>query len=63
MHRSSETTGWAGMRGRPRGEPPMTDGPVSDDLPTLFGKNLREARIKANLTQAQVAEWSGLTQQ
>jgi transcriptional regulator with XRE-family HTH domain len=51
------------MGGASAGEPPMTDGPVSDDLPTLFGKNLREARIKANLTQAQVAEWSGLTQQ
>jgi transcriptional regulator with XRE-family HTH domain len=49
------------MRGRPRGEPPKTDAP--DDLPTLFGKNLREARIKANLTQAQVAERTGLTQQ
>jgi|SRR5271165_2810352 len=47
----------------PRGEPPKTDEPVSDDLPTLFGKNLREARIKANLTQAQVAERTGLTQQ
>jgi hypothetical protein len=34
------------------GEPPKSDGPVSDDLPTLFGKNLREARIKGNLTQA-----------
>src|SRR5271165_6661967 len=44
----------------PRGEPPKTDEPVSDDLPTLFGKNLREARIKANLTQAQVAERTGL---
>jgi transcriptional regulator with XRE-family HTH domain len=51
------------MRGRPRGEPPKSDEPVSDDLPTLFGKNLREAWTKGNLTQAQVAERTGLTQQ
>ena len=51
------------MKGRPRGKPPKSDEPVSDDLPTLFGKNLREARIKAGLTQAQVAERTGLTQQ
>ena len=51
------------MRGRPRGEPPKSDEPVSDDLPTLFGKNLREAWIKGNLTQAPVAERTGLTQQ
>ena len=51
------------MRGRPPGEPPKSGELVSDDLPTLFGKNLREARIKAGLTQAQVAERTGLTQQ
>jgi hypothetical protein len=33
------------------GEPSKSDGSVSDDLPTLFGKNLREARIKGNLTK------------
>jgi transcriptional regulator with XRE-family HTH domain len=32
-------------------------------LPTLFGKNLRDARIKAGLTQGQVAERTSLTQQ
>ena len=51
------------MKGRPRRKPPNSDEPVSDDLPTLFGKNLREARIRAGLTQAQVAERTGLTQQ
>ena len=51
------------MREDPRGETPKTGEPVSDDLPTLFGKNLRDARIKAGLTQGQVAERTSLTQQ
>jgi transcriptional regulator with XRE-family HTH domain len=51
------------MRGTPRGEPPKAGEPVSDDLPTLFGKNLRDARIKSGLTQGQVAERTSLTQQ
>ena len=51
------------MRGRPPGEPPKSDEPVSDDLRTVFGKNLREARIKAGLTQAELADRTGLTQQ
>jgi transcriptional regulator with XRE-family HTH domain len=51
------------MRGRQRGEPPKTDEPVSKDLAALYGKNLREARIRVGLTQAQVAERTSLTQQ
>ena len=51
------------MREGPPGEPPKSGELASDDLPALFGKNLREARIKAGLTQAQVAERTGLTQQ
>ena len=51
------------MRGHPPGEPPKSDEPVSDDLRTVFGTNLREARIKAGLTQAELADRTGLTQQ
>jgi transcriptional regulator with XRE-family HTH domain len=51
------------MRGRPRGEPSSSNEPVSDELRIAFGRNLREARIRAGLTQAQVAERTGLTQQ
>jgi transcriptional regulator with XRE-family HTH domain len=36
---------------------------VSDDARSVFGANLRAARIKAGLTQAQLAERTGLTQQ
>lgn len=51
------------MRGPPPGEPPKSEEPVPDDLRIAFGKNLRAARIKAGLTQAQVAERTGHTQQ
>ena len=51
------------MTGGPQRQPPGSDEPVSDDLRIAFGKNLREARIRAGLTQAQVAERTGLTQQ
>ena len=51
------------MRGRPPGEPPKSEEPVPDDLRTVFGQNLRAARVKAGLTQAQLAERTSLTQQ
>src|SRR5260370_12326306 len=43
--------------------PPKRDEPVPDDLRTVFGQNLRAARVKTGLTQAQLAERTGLTQQ
>jgi len=51
------------MRGPPPGEPPKSEEPVPDDSRSVFGQNLRAARIKAGLTQAQLAEQTGLTQQ
>jgi transcriptional regulator with XRE-family HTH domain len=51
------------MARRPLREPPKSDEPVPDDLRTVFGQNLRAARIKAGLTQAQLAERTSLTQQ
>ena len=51
------------MTGDPPQEPAGSDEPVSDDLRIAFGKNLRQARTRAGLTQAQVAERTGLTQQ
>jgi transcriptional regulator with XRE-family HTH domain len=44
-------------------ELPKSDEPVPDDLRTVFGQNLRAARVKAGLTQAQLAERTSLTQQ
>jgi transcriptional regulator with XRE-family HTH domain len=51
------------MENRPPREPPKSDEPILDDLRSVFGENLRAARIKAGLTQAQLAERTGLTQQ
>jgi transcriptional regulator with XRE-family HTH domain len=51
------------MASRPPHGPPKRDAPVPDDLRSVFGENLRAARIKAGLTQAQLAERTGLTQQ
>jgi transcriptional regulator with XRE-family HTH domain len=51
------------MARRPPRVPPKSDEPVPNDLRTVFGQNLRAARIKAGLTQAQLAEHTGLTQQ
>jgi transcriptional regulator with XRE-family HTH domain len=39
------------------------DDPDPDDLVAIFGTNLKTARMKAGLTQAQLAEQSGLLQQ
>jgi transcriptional regulator with XRE-family HTH domain len=39
------------------------DDPDPDDLLAIFGGNLKTARMKAGLTQAQLAERSGLLQQ
>ncbi len=46
-----------------RPEPLTSDEPVPGDVRSEFGKNLRAARIRAGLTQAQVADQTGLTQQ
>src|SRR5260370_42451126 len=43
--------------------PTKSDEPFHDDLRTVLGQNLRAARIKTGLTQAQLAERTGLTQQ
>ena len=40
-----------------------SDEPDPDDLVAIFGTNLKTARMKAGLTQAQLAERSGLLQQ
>ena len=55
------TLGCGRMANHPSGVP--RDEPVSDDSRSVFGANLRAARIKAGLTQAQLAERTGLTQQ
>ena len=39
------------------------DDPDPDDLVAIFGANLKTARMKAGLTQAKLAEQSGLLQQ
>jgi transcriptional regulator with XRE-family HTH domain len=39
------------------------DDPDPDDLVAVFGANLKAARLKQGLTQAQLAERSGLLQQ
>lgn len=51
------------MVARPPREPAENNWSVSDDLRKVFGQNTRAARIKAGLTQAQLAERTGLTQQ
>jgi transcriptional regulator with XRE-family HTH domain len=51
------------MARRPLRVLPKIDEPVPDDLRTVFGQNLRAARTKAGLTQAQLAEQTSLTQQ
>src|SRR5712692_10072439 len=51
------------ITGRPPGERPKRDEPASDDLRTLFGEEPAGGRLKARLTQAQMAERTGLTQQ
>jgi DNA-binding XRE family transcriptional regulator len=47
----------------PPREPSNGNSPVPDDLRKIFGHNVRAARIKAGLTQAQLAARTGLTQQ
>lgn len=47
----------------PPEEPPRSDPPLSGDLRSVFGRNLRAARRKAGLTQAELGERTGLTQQ
>ena len=44
-------------------ETPQGGEPDSRDLRITFGENLRAARLKAGLTQAEVAACLGLTQQ
>jgi transcriptional regulator with XRE-family HTH domain len=51
------------MGKRPPRGPPKSNSPAPDDLRTIFGQNVRAARIKAGLTQTQLAERTGLTQQ
>jgi len=45
------------------GETPENDDPFTEDLRRNFGENLRLARVGAGMTQAQLAERTGLTQQ
>jgi transcriptional regulator with XRE-family HTH domain len=47
----------------PPREPSKGNSRVPDDLRKIFGQNVRAARIKAGLTQAQLAARTGLTQQ
>jgi transcriptional regulator with XRE-family HTH domain len=51
------------MARHPPQEPPKGNSPVPEDLRKVFGQNVRAARIRAGLTQAQLAERTGLTQQ
>jgi DNA-binding XRE family transcriptional regulator len=51
------------MGARPPWEPAESNCSVSDDPRKVFGQKTRAARIKARLTQAQLAERTGLTQQ
>ena len=48
------------MGKRPPKKPPKGN---PDGLRKIFGRNVRAARIKAGLTQAQLGERTGLTQQ
>lgn len=41
--------------------PPPPDEPVSPDLQVLFGQRLRTARLRANVTQADLGDQVGLT--
>ena len=47
----------------PRDGAPRQDNADFSDLLAVFGANLRAARLKLGLTQAQLAEQSGLLQQ
>jgi transcriptional regulator with XRE-family HTH domain len=51
------------MAARPPREPAESNWSGPDDLRKVFGQNARAARVKAGLTQAQLAERTGLTQQ
>jgi transcriptional regulator with XRE-family HTH domain len=44
------------------GRPPPGK-PDQDDLVAIFGANLKSARLKMGLTQAQLADYAGLLQQ
>lgn len=48
---------------RPRAPKPGLPEPVPGDLQALFGRNLRSARIKQNMTQLELAEATGFTHQ
>lgn len=45
------------------GGTPESEDPLTEDLRRNFGENLRAARIMAGMTQAQLADRAGLTQQ
>jgi DNA-binding XRE family transcriptional regulator len=47
----------------PSNSKPRPDNPDFSDLLALFGANLRTARLKLGLTQARLAEQSGLLRQ
>jgi transcriptional regulator with XRE-family HTH domain len=42
---------------------PRPGKPDQDDVVAIFGANLKSARLKMGLTQAQLAEYAGLLQQ
>jgi len=46
-------------------DPPQLDdaSPIPDDLQTMFGRNLRAARMAQGLKQADLAEKAGINQQ
>jgi ribosome-binding protein aMBF1 (putative translation factor) len=62
-YRSSKPGTRSSMGSVRRRKPPKGNSPVPDGLRKIFGRNVRAARIKAGLTQAQLAERTGLTQQ
>jgi len=50
------------MPAKKPGRPSRGTDDISEDLHVLFGGNLRQARLKANLSQAEVAARSGMGQ-
>lgn len=48
---------------RPRGPKPGQPEPLPGDLQARFGRSLRSARVKQNMTQLELAEAAGFTHQ
>jgi DNA-binding XRE family transcriptional regulator len=62
-HTADITRGVFAAMANPSDESPRPDNADFSELLALFGANLRAAHLKSGLTQAQLAEQSGLLQQ